>query len=177
MSNRYCVIVAAILAASPAPALATAPSLSDHAKAAPAAAPPKSTSRQQFMATLQARFNAIDTNHDGMIEPAELAAAQQKEVEQARLVEQRRLDAEFTRLDTNHDGQLSKSEFMASAPPLHPRNTPQQIIAAMDSNKDGKISVQEFEARPLASFEKLDTNHDGTVTAAEIQAARAARQR
>lgn len=175
MSNRTCVIAAAILAAVSAPALATASSPSAPAKAP--AAPAKSTSRQQFLATIQARFNAMDTNHDGVIDSAELAAAQQREVAQAQSVEQRRLDAEFTRLDTNHDGQLSKAEFMAAAPSLHPRNTPQQIIAAMDSNKDGKISLQEFEARPLANFERFDTNHDGTVTAAEMQAARAARQR
>jgi Ca2+-binding EF-hand superfamily protein len=175
MSNRYCIIFALVTAAS-SPAVATAPPVSAPAKAVPATAS-KPTTRAQFVATIQARFNAIDANHDGAIDPAELAAAQLKQVEQARLLQERRLDAEFTRLDTNRDGQLSKAEFMAAAPPVQPRTTAQQIVAKVDSNKDGKISLQEYEARPLAAFADFDTNHDGTVSAAEIQAARAAMKR
>ena len=54
-----------------------------------------------------------------------------------------------------------------------PRQTAQQIIGLIDANKDGKISLQEYEAGPLGDFDKIDTNHDGTVSAAEIQAAKA----
>jgi Ca2+-binding EF-hand superfamily protein len=93
-------------------------------------------------------------------------------VQLARAAELQRLEAEFNRLDTNHDGQLSKAEFMAAAPPVRARETPQQLIAAMDGNKDGKISLQEYEAAPLSNFNKLDTNHDGTVSPQEMQAAR-----
>jgi Ca2+-binding EF-hand superfamily protein len=48
------------------------------------------------------------------------------------------------------------------------------MIGQVNSNKDGKISLQEFQAGPLATFNKLDANKDGTVTPQEIQAARAA---
>jgi hypothetical protein len=169
--NRYLFIAAAVAVTAAPPALAAAAPAAAPRAAAPAA--PKSMTRAEFLANVQARFNAVDANHDGVLDANEIAAAQQKELDQARGVEQQRLDAEFTKLDTNHDGQLSKAEFMAVAPPVQARTTPQQIIAAMDANKDAKVSLQEYEAAPLASFSKLDTNHDGTVSPQEIQAARA----
>lgn len=176
MSNRYLMIGVALAAAAGTPALATAiaPAAQPAAKA-PAANAPKPTTRAEFLATVQARFNAIDTNHDGVLDANEVAAAQQKELQQARAIEQQRLEAEFTKLDTNKDGQLSRAEFMAAAPPLQSRQTAQQVIAGVDTNHDGKISLQEYEAGPLATFNKLDTNHDGTVSPQEMEAARAAR--
>jgi len=116
----------------------------------------------------------MDTNHDGVLDSSEVTAAQQKELEAARAAEQQQFDAEFAKLDTNHDGSLSKAEFMAAASPVQLNQTPQQAIADVDSNKDGKISLQEFEARPLANFNKVDANHDGVITVQEIQAAQAA---
>jgi Ca2+-binding EF-hand superfamily protein len=173
LSNRNFMIAAVIVATAGAPAFATAaaPTAQPAAKA-PVAAAPKPTTRSEFLSNIQARFNAIDANHDGLIDANEVTAAQQKEVQQARAAELQRLEAEFNRLDTNHDGQLSKAEFMAAAPPVRARETPQQLIAAMDGNKDGKISLQEYEAAPLSNFNKLDTNHDGTVSPQEMQAAR-----
>lgn len=141
---------------------------------APAAEQPKPMTREQFLSNLQARFNAVDTNHNGVLEESEIAAAQQKELQQLQAAEQQRLEQEFQRLDTNHDGQLSKAEFLAAAPPVRARETATQLIAGLDSNKDGKVSLQEYEARPLETFSKLDANHDGTVTTQEIQAARSA---
>jgi len=129
--------------------------------------------RTQFLSNVQSRFSAADTNHDGFIDANEVSAAQQRDLQQARTAEQQRIGAEFDKLDTNHDGQLSKAEFMAAAPTVTPRQTIQQIIGVIDSNKDGKISLQEYEAGPLGAFNKVDTNRDGTVSAAEIQAARA----
>ena len=146
MSNRYFVIAAAASAAAvPASAFATAaPSpMPARGAAAPAAAMPKPTTRAEFVGNLQARFNAADTNHDGVLDANEISAVAQKQLQQARAAEQQRLEAEFTKLDTNHDGQLSKAEFMAAAPPVQLRVTPQQIITAMDSNKDAKVSLQE----------------------------------
>jgi hypothetical protein len=46
------------------------------------------------------------------------------------------------------------------------------MIAAMDTNKDGKISAAEYRAQPLANFDKADANHDGVLTAQELAAAR-----
>jgi hypothetical protein len=52
-----------------------------------------------------------------------------------------------------------------------------QALAQLDKNKDGKVSLDEYRAPKLASFDKLDTNHDGTINAAEKQAAIAQAQR
>jgi Ca2+-binding EF-hand superfamily protein len=162
-----------LAAASPALATAAAPA---PAKNAPAAAP-KETTRAQFLTGIQGRFNAVDTNHDGFLDANEVTAMQQKEVQQAKTIEQQKLDAEFTKLDTNKDGQLSKAEFMAAAPNIQARVTAQQVIGQVDTNKDGKVSLQEYENGPLATFNKVDANHDGTITAAEVQAARSPKKK
>lgn len=171
MSTRYLIIVAAIMA----PAVAAAAPRTAAPAGAPAAGAQKPMTRQEFIANVQARFNAMDTNHDGVLDAAEVAAAQQKEIAEANAVERQRAEAEFARLDTNHDGQLSKAEFMAAVPSVKPNQTPQQIIGSFDTNKDGKISAQEYEARPLASFDRIDTNHDGVISPQELQAARSQR--
>jgi Ca2+-binding EF-hand superfamily protein len=137
----------------------------------------KQITQPQFLANLHAQLSAMDSNHDGYLEPNEIGDAQQKELGRARAAELQRFEAEFNRIDANRDGQVSKAEFMAVAPPAHPTETPQQMIGALDSNKDGKISLQEYGAKPLANFDKLDANHDGIVTPQEIEAARAARKR
>jgi Ca2+-binding EF-hand superfamily protein len=128
--------------------------------------------RAELIANMKTRFSAMDANHDGVLDSAEVAAAQQKEVDEARAVAQQRANAEFAALDTNHDGQLSKAEFMAAIPAVKANDTPQQIIGSFDSNKDGKISLAEFQAPRTAVFDKIDTNHDGTISPQELDAAR-----
>ena len=163
MINRHFMLAATITVAAASSAFASAVAPAAAPKPAAPAQAPKSTTRTEFLSTVQQRFNAVDTNHDGQLDASEISAMQQRELQQARAAEQQKLDAEFTKLDTNKDGQLSKAEFMAAAPPLQARATPQQMIGQVDSNKDGKISLQEFEAGPLGTFNKLDANKDGTV--------------
>lgn len=178
--DRFATLASVFVAASSA-AFAAAPQHSSN-KVAPAARGPstvaqKALDRAQFLAGVEARFNLIDTDHDGTLDPSEIAAAQQKYVDKALALEKQRLEAEFARLDTNHDGQLTKAEFMAAFTPVHSRQTPQQIIAALDTNGDGKISLEEYEAGPLAKFNRLDADHDGILSPKEIQSAPAAGKR
>jgi Ca2+-binding EF-hand superfamily protein len=49
-----------------------------------------------------------------------------------------------------------------------------QWFERADVNHDGKISLAEAEAGPLAMFDKIDTNHDGVISPEEREAARAA---
>jgi Ca2+-binding EF-hand superfamily protein len=121
---------------------------------------------------LDANFKTIDTNGDGTLSAAELQAAEAK-VQQQRIAQIRaRVDAEFTKLDTNKDGQLSKAEFMAAAPvaPSTAANGA-AIVTQLDKNKDGKVSADEYRAPVLTRFDSLDSNHDGTISPAERQAA------
>lgn len=53
----------------------------------------------------------------------------------------------------------------------------QQMLAAIDTNHDGRISRAEYQAWLDARFAKLDSNGDGVVTADEIAQSPAARQR
>lgn len=57
---------------------------------------------------------------------------------------------------------------------------PADIIKAWDKDGDGAVSKDEWTAagRPAERFDMVDANHDGKVTAAELEAAMAAmRQR
>jgi hypothetical protein len=46
-------------------------------------------------------------------------------------------------------------------------------VEMLDTNKDGKVSLAEASAMPLAHFDAADTNKDGSVTPDEHQAMRA----
>ena len=135
------------------------------------AAAPKPISRTDYVKSIDARFNAMDTNHDGVVSKAELAAELQKELDTAKAQVTQRLRQQFTQLDTNKDGQLSFAEFSAVIGNVHSVETPDQKLQQLDTNHDGKITAEEYRAPELAKFNKVDTNHDGVVTPAEIQAA------
>lgn len=130
----------------------------------------KPVSRSDFIKTLDARFNQMDTNHDGKVTKEELAAELQREIQMANAKIAQQLEAKFRQLDTNHDGQLSLKEFMAAQPTLHPNETPDQMMQRFDANHDGKITLDEYRAPDLAKFNAADANHDGVVTPAEAQA-------
>ena len=137
----------------------------------PAIAQQQAISRADYIKQIDATFARIDTNHDGVISASEMAAEQQRELQQAKAAIEQQMRAKFNQLDTNRDGQLSFQEFMAAAPPVRTNESPDQVMHALDTNHDGKISAEEFRAPRIAKFNQLDTNHDGVVTPAEMQAA------
>ena len=85
-----------------------------------------------------------------------------------------RVEGEFNKLDTNKDGQLSKAEFMAVAPTKSTTPPNGAHSRPADSNKDGKITARRDPGADSFRFDKLDTNHDGTISGTERQAAQAA---
>lgn len=165
---------------------------------------PKSPiTRAEVKAKVDARFNAADTNHDGVLTRAEFdaARAQMKAQFEARMKE--RADARFTAMDADKNGQISKAEYddaraarkakweEARADGQRPHRGMRHgmhhdmrgmrggpgggdLFARMDANKDGKVTLAEAEAGPLAHFDKADANKDGTLTPEERQAARKA---
>ena len=134
---------------------------------------PKSVTRTEATAQLDAAFNAADKNHDGTLTLVEMQALQASELQTVQNALRVRVEAQFKALDTNKDGTLSLAEFSATTPNVKINETPQQLLQKMDSNHDGKVSAAEFRAPRLAVFDRADTNHDGVITPAEAQAAAA----
>ncbi len=107
-------------------------------------------------------FAATDTNDDGVVTRTEFLSHR---------------DASFARLDRNSDGVVSPADF----PRLAKRNPEAlaRLTAAMDgadSNGDGAISRGELAQSPPGMFDRADADHDGRVTTAEYDAARARMQ-
>ncbi|HET8749412.1 MAG TPA: EF-hand domain-containing protein, partial [Sphingomicrobium sp.] len=150
--THHRLLLAAALIASPAIA-AAAPPAASNAKAAP-----QTLTKATLVSNLDAMFKEVDTNHDGSVNQAEIAAAEAKEVQQHVAALRARVDAEFTKLDTNKDGQLSKAEFVAMTPPAPQAPNGAQALAKLDKNKDGKLSADEFKSPHITAFDKLDTN-------------------
>jgi Ca2+-binding EF-hand superfamily protein len=141
------------------------------ASAASAQAGPRPISRADYVKTIDTRFAAMDTNHDGKVSLDEMVATQQRDLQQAKLRIAQQLQMKFRQLDTNKDGKLSVAEFMAAAPPIQTAETPAQMIQKFDSNHDGKVTAEEFRAPELAKFGKVDSNHDGVASLEEQKAA------
>jgi Ca2+-binding EF-hand superfamily protein len=95
-------------------------------------------------------LNALDTDHDGVISGAEIAAA----------------DKSLATLDKDGDGNIKPDE-------MHMRQqTPQERVDHMldewDTNRDGKISKAEAPDRMQQQFESIDTNGDGLLDKEEL---------
>lgn len=66
----------------------------------------------------------------------------------------------------------------ASGAALAQEGGPRSRIAALDTNKDGAITLEEARAPRAAAFSRLDTNSDGSISKQEAEAGRdAMRQR
>lgn len=145
-----------------------APAAAQTAAQRPAAQAQQAPNRAAVVRNLDTAYAAVDTNKDGNLSAAELAAAEGK-VQQRRIAGLRtRYETEFTKMDTNKDGQLSKTEFMAAAPSASSA-TPNgaALVGRLDANKDGRVTAAEYKAPVLANFDKADANKDGVLSQAE----------
>ncbi len=183
--------VAAIASASPALAQAVAPG----AQAAPAM---KAMSRADLSQMVQQRFAQADANRDGFVTQAEakaLAGQRPQRMQQraarggeggGKRAQRRDPAAMFTRLDTNSDGVISRAEFdsvrgqgrqrMAQKGAMRARAFGGRMFAMADTDKDGRISLQEATAATMKRFDSADANRDGVVTREERQQRRQQRR-
>jgi len=83
---------------------------------------------------------------------------------------QQRADQMFQRFDANHDGVITRDEAQAAAAQFGGRG--QRMIDRIFGSAQS-ITLKQFEAQSLARFDAMDLNHDGTVTSAERDQARA----
>ena len=140
-------------------------------------------------ARVKERFALADADRDGFLTEAEVAGAHQK-----RMAE--RQDQHFAMMDANRDGSISRAEFDAGhadraamrggrGPGAGMMMREQggghgmgggNLLLRADANKDGKVSLSEAMAKPMARFEGADANKDGTLTPEERKAARQQRR-
>lgn len=97
------------------------------------------------------------------------------QADMTRVQAQQMADGLFQRLDLNHDGTLTRQEVEQARSQMGGGDRAERMIARMFGSAQSVTQAQ-FEAQALARFDRQDLNHDGTVTAAERQQARSARQ-
>jgi len=131
-------------------------------------------------------FDRLDANHDGKIDQADRALREK---------------ARFDRMDADHNGELSYAEFTASRGHRDGQHTARAgqpdgrhgqrfnhggehrmamggfrgrfpMMRLAEAGKAGGLTKADFEAAMLQRFDRLDANHDGTVTSDEAKAAR-----
>lgn len=102
------------------------------------------------------RFNDIDRNNDGRITQSEITTFRTET---------------FERLDRNRDGYASPED----APRFFMRQRFNQALDTLtdrfDADRDGRVARHEFVGAPAPLLETADTNGDGAVSRAEMDAA------
>lgn len=122
-------------------AAASSASAGDASAPAPKAAAPKAARRKAEKPSdpkkvLHEKFAALDVNHDGAIDAAELAAYEKKVVgtpdEKGKVMDEKQaaevraaIEKEYAREDAAHDGKVTEAEFdSADAAPSAPAAAP-----------------------------------------------------
>ena len=97
-------------------------------------------------------FSKIDNDNDGKISKKEYIEAVSKT---------------FNALDKDIDGFLTREE-LKSIGKIHPR----KFVKEEDTNKDGKVSKEEFDKASEKRFKIMDKNNDGFIDRQEWNAAK-----
>ena len=93
----------------------------------------------------------FDANKDGKVSKEEMLAKQPG----------------FDHMDADHDGFVTEAEFDAMpASKNHPNA--KSWMAKFDTNKDGKVSLEEWNAGRVKGFEMADKNKDGAIEKGEF---------
>lgn len=132
-------------------------------------------------------FDRLDLNHDGKITVAEAQSARDQHAQgkpgQPAKASAAAFSGLFARADANKDNVITRAEFTALGEQIkgHMEQNATAVggmatrfFARTDANKDKRVSLAEMQQIALAQFDRLDLNHDGTITPQERQQARQA---
>jgi len=150
----------------------------------------KIQTRADVQAKIAKHFARVDANRDGFVTKAEADTAMQ--AFRGKRAERRadRREHAFERLDANRDGAISRPEFDAVQAKRQQRMAQRDhngdgrpdrkgfgrsgmrgfgghMFEMADSNKDGRVSLQEAQSAALHHFDMVDTNRDGQITREE----------
>jgi hypothetical protein len=119
----------------------------------PGAGPAATLDGGQIARPIALLLTGMDTGHDYMLSQAELAAG---------------ISAEWARLPVSARGTVPAvaiSDWAATALG-NPEALPNHI--AFDVNLDGQVSAEEFRTRLAGEYDRMDRDHDGQLTRAEM---------
>lgn len=111
--------------------------------------------RELLVRRIAVEFKALDADGDGKLTKAEADAVRGKPM--LLLI-----------ADADKDGAVTKEELAKSFASRGGRVS-ERIFAALDADKDGKISAAEWQAAGERRFARLDRNKDGDVTADDLR--------
>lgn len=133
--------------------------------AAPQAAP-AAVARTQFIADMDEQFRKMDADKNGQLNRTEIEQFQRLTAVAGARAQNAAL---FQQLDKDRNNWIDANEFAAvtAAPP---QVNGMNVIARMDSDQSQTVSMVEHRVATLANFDRLDTDKDGVVTAAEMRA-------
>lgn len=172
--------------------------------------------RDEMLASAKERFDKADTNHDGVVEGTELNAMPSRGPGRGGAGRMQRLDANgdgrisadehnqavlarFTAMDSNNDGVVTQAEANAKrghapgqgrgrgkgpgrgvgkGPGAHGpmggfgpnQGWLEKLFSEADTNHDGKVTRAELDAVRAKHFAAMDTNHDNVIDAQEASA-------
>lgn len=75
----------------------------------------------------------------------------------------------FDRIDGNHDGAINADEVKAMPAVEKRGGSGQNFVARFDTDKDGKVTTAEYDAKRTTLFEKIDKNKDGVIEKSEFR--------
>ncbi|WP_233994261.1 EF-hand domain-containing protein [Erythrobacter litoralis] len=133
-----------------------------------APSPGQALDRATFIAQMDAQFQRLDGDNNGMVVAAEIIASQQQAAQAEALRQNQRV---FAQLDRNGDGMLDTAEFAALAKPSAASVDATPMMSQFDADGDGIITLVEYRIATQANFDRVDTDRDGLITDMEERAA------
>jgi hypothetical protein len=122
--------------------------------------------RSDYLKVMDGQFRQLDADGDGKVMPQEVVAKEARDQRAQALALNRKI---FGDLDKDRNGSLSADEFggLVGTPPSA---DPRPFMQRMDLDKDGTVTLVEHRTVLLATFDAIDSDKDGVVTPAEMQA-------